>query len=47
MHSWSIFGAQMNHKHTQTHKIHHDIDLEEAAAFPFIVFFVTRHKGYT
>jgi hypothetical protein len=27
MRSWSTFGAQMNHKHTWTHKIHHGLDL--------------------
>jgi hypothetical protein len=30
VHSWSTFGARMNHKQTQTHKTHHGPDLEES-----------------
>ncbi len=44
--SWSIFGARMNHEHTQTHKTHHNLDLEETTTFPFILFFVISHEGY-
>jgi hypothetical protein len=43
MHSWNIFGAQMNHMHTQTHKIHHGPDLGEVTTFPLIVFSVISH----
>ncbi len=46
MHSWNIFGAQMNHMHTQTHKIHHGLDMGEATTFPLIVFYVIRYGGY-
>ncbi len=31
---WNTFGAQMNHRHTQTHKTHHDPNLKEATTFP-------------
>jgi hypothetical protein len=47
MHSWSTFGAWTNHGHTQTHKTHHDLNLEEGTTFPLIIFFVLGHKGYT
>jgi len=50
MHSWSTFGAQMNHEHTQTHKSHktcHSLDLGEATIFPLIIFFVICHGGCT
>jgi hypothetical protein len=33
---WSIFGAQMNHGHTWTHNIHHDLNKGEATTFPLI-----------
>jgi hypothetical protein len=46
MHSWSTFGAQMNHGHTRIHKTHHDLDLGEATTFPLIVFSVISHGGY-
>jgi hypothetical protein len=36
----------MNHKHTQTHKVHHGPNLGEATTFPLIVFFVISHGGY-
>jgi hypothetical protein len=42
---WSIFYARTSHKHTQTHKTHHDLDLGEATTFPFILFFVISHRG--
>ncbi len=45
--SWSIFGAQTNHRHTQTHKTHHGQNLEEATTFPLIVLSVINHGGYT
>ncbi len=47
MHNWSIFGAQMNHKQTQTHMTHHDPDLGEANTFPLIIFFVPVHRAST
>jgi hypothetical protein len=37
----------MSHMHTQTPKIHHDTNLGETNTFPFIIFFVTHHGGYT
>jgi hypothetical protein len=43
----NIFGAQMNHEHTQTHETHHSLDLGEATTFPLIVFFVLGHRAYT
>jgi hypothetical protein len=46
MHSWSTFGAQMSHGHTQTHKIHHNPNLEETTTFPLIIFFVINHGSY-
>ncbi len=45
--SWSIFGAWTNHGHTQTHNTHHGQDLKKATTFPFIIFFVISHGGYT
>jgi hypothetical protein len=47
MHSLSIFGAQMSHKQTQTHKTHHGQNLKEASTFPIIVFFVPGHMANT
>jgi len=47
MHSWNIFGAKMNHRHTQIHKIHHGLDLGETTTFPLIIFFVAHHGGCT
>ncbi len=53
--SWSTFGAQTNHGHTQTpktsktsktHKTHHDLNLEEATTFPLIALFMISHRGY-
>jgi len=32
---------------TRTHKIHHNLDLEEVTTFPLIIFFVLGHGGYT
>jgi hypothetical protein len=40
-------GAQTNHGHTQTHKIHHDLNLRETTTFPFIVFSMLSHRGCT
>jgi hypothetical protein len=31
---------------TQTHKTHHGLDLGEATAFPFIVYFVPFHDAH-
>ncbi len=47
MRSWSTFGAQMNHKQTQIHKTHHDLDLKEATTFPFILFSVAGQRAST
>ncbi len=47
MHSWSTFGTWMNHKQTQTHKIHHGLNLREATTYPLIVLFVPRNRPYT
>jgi hypothetical protein len=47
MHSWSTFGAQMNHGQTKIHKIHHSPYLGEATTFPLIIFFVLGHKANT
>jgi hypothetical protein len=47
VHSWSIFGARMNHGQTRTHKTHHGPDLGEATTFPFIVYFVPSHRTNT
>jgi hypothetical protein len=35
----------MNHKQTQTHKTHHNLDLGEVTTFPLIVLFVHGHGG--
>jgi hypothetical protein len=49
MHSWTIFGARMNHGRIRTHKIHkthkthHDLDLGEATTFPIIVYSMLGH----
>jgi hypothetical protein len=45
--SWSIFYAWTSHEQTQTHKIHHDLDLGEATTFPLIVFSMFGHKAST
>jgi hypothetical protein len=45
VHSWSTFGAQMNHKQTRTHKTHHSPDLGEATTFPLIVFSMPNHEA--
>jgi hypothetical protein len=37
----------MSHKHKQIYKTHHGLDLKEATTFPFILFFMISHKGYT
>ncbi len=47
MHNWSIFGAQISHEQTQTHKIHHGLDLREAITFPLLVFSVLSHRACT
>jgi hypothetical protein len=47
VHSWSTFGAQMNHGQTHTHKIHHGPDLREVTTFPLIIFSVSGHEAST
>ncbi len=47
MHSLSTFGAHTSHGQTQTHDIHHNLDLDKATTFPLIVFFVLGHMAYT
>jgi hypothetical protein len=47
MHSWNIFGALMNHGHTQTHKTHHGLDLREATTFPTYSIFYDSPWGLT
>jgi len=37
----------MSHRHIRIHKIHHSLDLGEAITFPFIVFSMISHEGYT
>jgi hypothetical protein len=44
VHSWSTFGARMNHGRIRTHKTHHNPDLGEATTFPLIVYSVHVHK---
>jgi hypothetical protein len=44
MHSWNTFDARTNHKHTQIHKTHHNLDLGEATIFPLILCFMISHK---
>jgi len=46
MHSWSTFGARMNHEQTQIHKIHHSSDLGEATTFPLIIYSVALHEAH-
>jgi hypothetical protein len=36
----------MDHKKTQTHKIHDGPELEEATTFPLIVYYVPFHKAH-
>jgi hypothetical protein len=43
VHSWNIFVTHMNYGHTRIHKIHHNLNLEEAITFPLITFYVIRH----
>jgi hypothetical protein len=45
VHSYNTSNAHMNHKQTQTHKTHHNLDLGEVTTFPLIVFFVHGHGG--
>ncbi len=45
--SWNIFGAWTSHRHTRTHKTHHNPDLGEAINFPLMVFFVIGHGDCT
>jgi hypothetical protein len=47
MRSYNTLGAWMSHRHTRTHKTHHNPDLGEANTFPLIVFFVPSHGGST
>jgi hypothetical protein len=37
VHSFSTFGATMNHKQTRTHKTHHGPDLKETTTFPYSI----------
>jgi hypothetical protein len=46
MHSWSTFGARMNHEQPRIHKTHHGSDLGEATTFPLIVYFAPLHRGH-
>jgi len=46
VHSWNTFGARTSHEQTQTHKIHHILDLGEATTFPLIVYFVSLHEAH-
>jgi hypothetical protein len=46
MHNWNIFGAWMNHKHTQSYKTHHSPNLKEATTFRLIIFSLISHGGY-
>jgi hypothetical protein len=41
------FWTRTNHGHTQTHKIHRNLDLGEAITFPIIIFFVHGHRACT
>jgi hypothetical protein len=47
VYNWNIFCAWTSRMHTQIHKTHHGSNLGEATTFPFIVFFVINHRGYT
>jgi hypothetical protein len=46
VHCYSTFGARVNHGQTQTHKIHHNLDLGETTTFPLIVYFVPFHEAH-
>jgi len=46
MHSWNTFGAKTSHGQTQTHKIHHGLDLGEATTFPLTVYYVPFHEAH-
>ncbi len=41
--SYNTLSARTSHKHTRTHKTHHNLNLGEATTFPLIVFFVLGH----
>jgi hypothetical protein len=41
------FGARTSHKHTQTDKTHHGLDLQETTTFPLIVYYVSSHGSNT
>jgi len=41
------FRAQTSHRQTQTHKIHHGLDLGEATTFPLIVYSMPGHGTNT
>jgi hypothetical protein len=47
VHSWNIFCARTNHRHTQTHKTHHNLNLGETTIFPLIVFFIINYENCT
>jgi hypothetical protein len=46
VHSWSTFGARMNHEQPRTHKTHHGPNLGESTTFPLIIYFVVLHKDH-
>jgi hypothetical protein len=43
---WTFFGAH-TYTHTRNHKTHHGPNLGEATTFPFIIFSMIFHGGYT
>jgi hypothetical protein len=47
MHNQNTFGAWMNHRQTQIHKIHHGSDLGEATTFPLVVLSMLNHGANT
>jgi hypothetical protein len=47
VHSWTTFGAWINHEQTRTHKTHHGLDLGEATTFLLVVNSVLGHKTNT
>jgi hypothetical protein len=44
VHNSIYFGAWMNHGHTQTHKIHHNLNLGKATTFFYKLFFMIHHE---
>jgi len=45
VHNWNTFGVRMNHGHTRIHKIHHNLNLQEAITFPIIIIFYDLPRG--